>query len=62
MRASCKTRTAAAGKRAQFNLFLKESDRDIWINGIVPEPHLQTERKANHAVTNDKKFGVQNNA
>lgn len=62
MRASCKKRTAVAGKRVQFSLFRKESYRGIWINGRVPEPHLQTERKANHAVTNDKKFGVQNNA
>lgn len=50
------------GKHVQLNLFLRESYRGIWINGIVPEPHLQTKRKANHAVTNDKKFGVQNNA
>lgn len=45
----------------QFNLFLRESYGELgkW---TVPEPHLQTKRKANHAVTNDKKFGVQNNA
>lgn len=33
MRASCKKRTAAEGKHVQFNLFLKESYRGIWING-----------------------------
>lgn len=39
-----------------------QSHRGTGINGTEPEPHLQTEREANHAVTNNKKFGVQNNA
>lgn len=34
------SQTAVKGKRVQFNLFLKESYRGIWINEIVPEPHL----------------------
>lgn len=56
-------KTDSSGRKAcAAQPVLRESYRGIWINGIVPEPHLQTKRKANHAVTNDKKFGVQNNA
>lgn len=50
-------------KRMNFNLFsLCNYTLVIGINGIVPEPHPQTKRKADHAATNNKKFGVQNNA
>jgi len=43
-----------------FNLFSLCSYTLVpGINGIVPEPHPQTKRKADHAATNNKKFGVQ---
>lgn len=51
------------GKRRNFYLFsLSSYTLVIGVNGIVPEPHPQIKRKADHAATNNKKFGVQNNA
>lgn len=51
------------GKRINFHLFsINSYTLVIGINGTVPEPHPQTKRKADHAATNNKKFGVQNNA
>lgn len=56
-------KTEIKGKRMNCNLFsLCSYTLVIGINGIVPEPHPRTERKADHAATDNKKFGVQNNA
>lgn len=42
----------------KFNLFsLSSYTLGISINERVPEPRLQTKRKANHAATNNKNLG-----
>lgn len=56
-------KTEIKGKKMSFDLFSLCSYTLVsGINGTVPEPHPRTKRKADHAATDNKKFGVQNNA